>query len=86
MGTKARKVHDAKKKAERLRDEAKDLLKDAQNKLQRLAGEWRGSRPREAHIYQQAIIKNVGYKKFNNILFVHRSKARDTYTTLHSLL
>lgn len=101
VGTKARKVHDAKKKAERLRDEAKDLLKDAQNKLQRLAGEWRGSRPQEAHVYQQAIIKNVGHKKcrnaeigslidladtFNNILFVHRSKARDTYTTLHSLL
>ncbi|XP_062396598.1 laminin subunit beta-2 isoform X1 [Sardina pilchardus] len=37
VGTKAKKVHDAKKKAERLRDEAKDLLKDAQNKLQRLA-------------------------------------------------
>lgn len=42
VGTKAKKVHDAKKKAERLRDEAKELLKDAQNKLQRLAGEWRG--------------------------------------------
>lgn len=42
VDTKAKKVQDAKKKAERLRDEAKELLRDAQNKLQRLAGEWRG--------------------------------------------
>lgn len=31
-------MQDAKQKAERLRDEAKELLKDAQDKLQRLAG------------------------------------------------
>lgn len=35
---KAKTVQEAKKTAERLRDEAKELLKDAQNKLQRLAG------------------------------------------------
>lgn len=38
VGTKAKAVQEAKKKAERLRDEAKELLKDAQDKLQRLAG------------------------------------------------
>uniref|UniRef100_A0A673C8G0 Laminin subunit beta-2-like n=1 Tax=Sphaeramia orbicularis TaxID=375764 RepID=A0A673C8G0_9TELE len=37
VDTKAKAVQDAKKKAERLRDEAKELLRDAQNKLQRLA-------------------------------------------------
>uniref|UniRef100_A0A8C7QQQ2 Laminin, beta 2 (laminin S) n=1 Tax=Oncorhynchus mykiss TaxID=8022 RepID=A0A8C7QQQ2_ONCMY len=37
VDTKAKTVQEAKKKAERLRDEAKELLKDAQNKLQRLA-------------------------------------------------
>ncbi|KAI4871644.1 hypothetical protein NFI96_018573, partial [Prochilodus magdalenae] len=37
VGRKANAVKDAKKKAERLRDEAKQLLKDAQDKLQRLA-------------------------------------------------
>lgn len=39
---KAKTVQEAKKTAERLRDEAKELLKDAQNKLQRLAGVWQG--------------------------------------------
>ena len=39
VGRKANAVQDAKKKAERLRDDAKQLLKDAQDKLQRLAGE-----------------------------------------------
>lgn len=38
VDTKAKAVQDAKKRAERLRDEAKELLKDAQKKLQRLAG------------------------------------------------
>ena len=38
VDTKAKAVQEAKKKAERLRDEAKELLKDAQDKLQRLAG------------------------------------------------
>jgi len=38
VDTKAKAVQDAKKKAESLREEAKELLKDAQNKLQRLAG------------------------------------------------
>lgn len=37
VGRKANAVKDAKKKAEQLRDEAKQLLKDAQDKLQRLA-------------------------------------------------
>uniref|UniRef100_A0AAQ6A8Y0 Laminin, beta 2 (laminin S) n=1 Tax=Amphiprion ocellaris TaxID=80972 RepID=A0AAQ6A8Y0_AMPOC len=37
VDTKAKAVQDAKKRAESLRDEAKELLKDAQNKLQRLA-------------------------------------------------
>ncbi|XP_004565524.2 laminin subunit beta-2 isoform X1 [Maylandia zebra] len=37
VDTKAKAVQDAKKRAERLRDEAKELLKDAQKKLQRLA-------------------------------------------------
>ena len=35
---KAGAVQEAKQKAERLRDQAKELLKDAQDKLQRLAG------------------------------------------------
>lgn len=39
VGRKANVVQDAKNKAERLRDEAKLLLKDAQDKLHRLAGE-----------------------------------------------
>lgn len=38
VNTKAKAVKDAKKRAESLRDEAKELLRDAQNKLQRLAG------------------------------------------------
>ena len=38
VDSKAKAVQDAKKRAEGLRDEAKELLKDAQNKLQRLAG------------------------------------------------
>lgn len=38
MDNKAKTMQDAKQKAERLRDEAKELLKDAQDKLQRLAG------------------------------------------------
>lgn len=38
VDTKAKAVQEAKKKAESLRDEAKELLRDAQNKLQRLAG------------------------------------------------
>lgn len=38
VDTKAKAVQDAKKRAESLRDEAKELLRDAQNKLQRLAG------------------------------------------------
>lgn len=38
VDTKAKAVKDAKKRAESLRDEAKELLRDAQNKLQRLAG------------------------------------------------
>lgn len=38
VGRKASAVQDAKNKAERLRDEAKQLLKDAQDKLHRLAG------------------------------------------------
>uniref|UniRef100_A0A8C4NQ25 Laminin, beta 2 (laminin S) n=1 Tax=Dicentrarchus labrax TaxID=13489 RepID=A0A8C4NQ25_DICLA len=37
VDTKAKAVKDAKKRAESLRDEAKELLRDAQNKLQRLA-------------------------------------------------
>ncbi|MEQ2261271.1 hypothetical protein XENORESO_008071, partial [Xenotaenia resolanae] len=37
VDTKAKAVRDAKKKAESLRDEAKELLNDARNKLQRLA-------------------------------------------------
>uniref|UniRef100_A0AAR2IGK8 Laminin, beta 2 (laminin S) n=1 Tax=Pygocentrus nattereri TaxID=42514 RepID=A0AAR2IGK8_PYGNA len=37
VGRKANAVQDAKRKAERLRDDAKQLLKDAQDKLQRLA-------------------------------------------------
>uniref|UniRef100_A0A4W6G1Q8 Laminin, beta 2 (laminin S) n=1 Tax=Lates calcarifer TaxID=8187 RepID=A0A4W6G1Q8_LATCA len=37
VDTKAKAVQDAKKRAESLRDEAKELLRDAQNKLQRLA-------------------------------------------------
>uniref|UniRef100_A0A665X2H1 Laminin subunit beta-2-like n=1 Tax=Echeneis naucrates TaxID=173247 RepID=A0A665X2H1_ECHNA len=37
VDTKAKVVQDAKKKVESLRDEAKELLRDAQNKLQRLA-------------------------------------------------
>lgn len=39
VNRKASAVQDAKNKAERLRDEAKQLLKDAQDKLHRLAGE-----------------------------------------------
>lgn len=39
VGMKANVVQNAKDKAERLRDEAKQLLKDAQDKLHRLAGE-----------------------------------------------
>lgn len=38
VDTKAKAVKDAKKRAEALRDEAKQLLRDAQNKLQKLAG------------------------------------------------
>lgn len=38
VDTKAKAVKDAKKRAESLRDEAKELLRNAQNKLQRLAG------------------------------------------------
>lgn len=38
VDTKAKAVKDAKKRAESLRDEAKELLRDAQNKLRRLAG------------------------------------------------
>lgn len=38
VDTKAKAVQDAKKKAERLRDEAKELLRDAQDKLAKLAG------------------------------------------------
>lgn len=37
VGTKAKAVQDARNKAESLRDEAKELLRDAQKKLQRLA-------------------------------------------------
>ncbi|XP_044206819.1 laminin subunit beta-2 isoform X1 [Thunnus albacares] len=37
VDTKAKAVQDAKKRAESLRDEAKELLRDAQNKLQKLA-------------------------------------------------
>uniref|UniRef100_A0A3B3VYA6 LAMB1/2/3/4 helical domain-containing protein n=1 Tax=Poecilia latipinna TaxID=48699 RepID=A0A3B3VYA6_9TELE len=37
VDTKAKAVRDAKKKAESLREEAKELLNDAQNKLQKLA-------------------------------------------------
>lgn len=42
MDSKAKTMQDAKQKAERLREEAKELLKDAQDKLQRLAGKWVG--------------------------------------------
>lgn len=38
VGTKAKVVQDAKKKAESIREEAKELLKDAQSKMERLAG------------------------------------------------
>lgn len=38
VDTKAKAVKEAKRRAESLRDEAKELLRDAQNKLQRLAG------------------------------------------------
>lgn len=38
MDNKAKTMKEAKQKAERLREEAKELLKDAQDKLQRLAG------------------------------------------------
>lgn len=38
VDTKAKTVREAKKKAESLREEAKALLNDAQNKLKRLAG------------------------------------------------
>ena len=38
VDTKARAVKDAKRRAESLRDEAKQILRDAQNKLRRLAG------------------------------------------------
>lgn len=45
VGKKANAVQDAKKKAERLRDEAKQLLKDAQDKLHRLGGNlWGGNK------------------------------------------
>lgn len=40
VDTKAKAVQDAKKKAERLRDEANKLLKDAQDKLGKLAGDY----------------------------------------------
>lgn len=39
VGRKASAVQNAKNKAEQLRGEAKQLLKDAQDKLHRLAGE-----------------------------------------------
>lgn len=39
VDTKAKAVQEAKKKAESFREEANDLLKDAQDKLKRLAGE-----------------------------------------------
>ncbi len=38
MDNKAKTMQEAKQKAERLREEAKELLKDAQDKMQRLAG------------------------------------------------
>lgn len=38
VDTKAKAVKEAKRRAESLRDEAKQLLRDAQGKLQRLAG------------------------------------------------
>lgn len=38
VGTKAKAILDAKKRAESLRDEATKLLRDAQKKLQALAG------------------------------------------------
>lgn len=38
VGTKAKAVKEAKRRAESLRDEAKELLRDAQSKLRRLAG------------------------------------------------
>lgn len=40
VDTKAKAVQDAKKKAERLREEANKLLKDAQEKLGKLAGDY----------------------------------------------
>lgn len=42
MDNKAKTMQEAKQKAELLRDEAKELLKDAQDKLHRLAGECEG--------------------------------------------
>lgn len=42
VGRKASAVQNAKNKAEQLRDEAKQLLKDAQDKLHRLAGKREG--------------------------------------------
>jgi len=46
MDNKAKTMQDAKQKAERLRDEAKALLKDAQDKMQRLAGKCVGDAQR----------------------------------------
>lgn len=46
MDSKAKTMQDAKQKAERLRDEAKALLKDAQDKMQRLAGKCVGDAQR----------------------------------------
>ena len=40
VDTKARVVQEARQRAEGLRDQAKELLTDAQNKLLRLAGGW----------------------------------------------
>ena len=40
MDTKALAVEEARQRAEGLRDQAKELLADAHNKLLRLAGEW----------------------------------------------
>lgn len=45
VDTKAKAVQEAKEKAETFREEANDLLKDAQDKLKRLAGEFGFIRP-----------------------------------------
>lgn len=76
VDTKAKAVQDAKKRAESLRDEAKELLRDAQNKLQKLAGAY-------SYLYVYVRVCSWSHRKD---LCVWRKKKEDQLLSFKSRL